>query len=368
MFLPSHIGIVFDYHGGREIWYNTDMRRVAMLKVLRKAIMVIAASIVPAMASSEVMVQQNITLKRGWNAVYIEVAPTVSPDKAFADWPVKSAGFYDPASFLATRQFSQTWESQGLSMKPVATWYRGVPEASQMKYVPAGTVCIAFNTNDEQTVVSVMGVPAAPRMTWHVTDTNEVYNFVGFSLQKGASVSPRDYLDGFDGNFTKSGFYKFSGNDEDASPSITRVYDTAKVSDGDVLLVASDTQSDWSGVLNVSPMGGLDFGSDSSKATLSIRNDGGEDRTVSVAMEIDASYGDVVLPRTASSTSRASPTSRSASKPTPQAETKEGNHETFNYAVVLCAIHGVRGESVGRRHAVHLSRKGDGRNPQGVRR
>ena len=270
-----------------------------MLKVLRKAIMVIAASIVPAMASSEVMVQQNITLKRGWNAVYIEVAPTVSPDEAFADWPVKSAGFYDPASFLATRQFSQTWESHGLSMKPVATWYRGVPEASQMKYVPAGTVCIAFNTNDEQTVVSVMGVPAAPRMTWHVTDTNEVYNFVGFSLQKGASVSPRDYLDGFDGNFTKSGFYKFSGNDEDASPSITRVYDTAKVSDGDVLLVASDTQSDWSGVLNVSPMGGLDFGSDSSKATLSIRNDGGEDHTVSVAMEIDASYGDVVLPRTA---------------------------------------------------------------------
>ena len=274
MFLPSHIGIAFDYHGGREIWYNADMRKVAMLKVLRKAIMVIAASIVPAMASSEVMVQQNITLKRGWNAVYIEVAPTVSPDEAFADWPVKSAGFYDPASFLATRQFSQTWESQGLSMKPVATWYRGVPEASQMKYVPAGTVCIAFNTNDEQTVVSVMGVPAAPRMTWHVTDTNEVYNFVGFSLQKGASVSPRDYLDGFDGNFTKSGFYKFSGNDEDASPSITRVYDTAKVSDGDVLLVASDTQSDWSGVLNVSPMGGLDFGSDSSKATLGIRNDG----------------------------------------------------------------------------------------------
>ncbi len=177
MFLPSHIGIAFDYHGGREIWYNADMRKVAMLKVLRKAIMVIAASIVPAMASSEVMVQQNITLKRGWNAVYIEVAPTVSPDEAFADWPVKSAGFYDPASFLATRQFSQTWESQGLSMKPVATWYRGVPEASQMKYVPAGTVCIAFNTNDEQTVVSVMGVPAAPRMTWHVTDTNEVYNF-----------------------------------------------------------------------------------------------------------------------------------------------------------------------------------------------
>ena len=50
------------------------------------------------------------------------------PDEVFADWPVRSAGFYDPAAFLATRQFSQTWDSQGLSMKPVATWYRGVAE------------------------------------------------------------------------------------------------------------------------------------------------------------------------------------------------------------------------------------------------
>ena len=248
---------------------------------------------------AQVTVTQTIKLKRGWNAVYVEVSPAVSLDEAFADWPVKSVGFYDPASFLATRQFSQTWDSQGLSMKPIAMWHRGIPEASQIKYIPAGTVCLAFSTNDEQTVVSVQGVPAAPRMTWHVTDTNDVYNFVGFSLQPDAKIAPSDYLEGFDGNFTKSGFYKFAGNDEDASPSITRVYDTSKVSDGDVLLVATDTQSDWSGVLNVSPMGGLDFGSGSSKATLSIRNDGGEDRTVSVAMEIDASYGDVELPRTA---------------------------------------------------------------------
>ena len=42
----------------------------------------------------------------------------------FADWPVKSVGFYDPASFLATRQFSQNWESQGLSMNAIAMWHR----------------------------------------------------------------------------------------------------------------------------------------------------------------------------------------------------------------------------------------------------
>lgn len=98
-----------------------------MKKALTRGVLAAACAVVFAV-HAQVAVKQEFTLKRGWNAVYIEVSPTVSPDEVFADWPVRSAGFYDPAAFLATRQFSQTWDSQGLSMKPVATWYRGVPE------------------------------------------------------------------------------------------------------------------------------------------------------------------------------------------------------------------------------------------------
>ena len=263
----------------------------------RRALAWTAATLIVAAATADVTVRQDITLRRGWNAVYMEVAPSAPLDDVFADWPVNSVGFYDPASFLATRQFSRDWDSQGLSMNPVAMWHRGIPEASQMKSVPAGTVCLVFNTNATATVVSAVGVPAAPRMTWHVTDTNGVYNFVGFSLQRGAEIVPGDYLEGFDGDILKSGFFMFSGNYEDRSPNITRIYPSTKVSDGNVLLVASDVQSDWSGVLNVSPMGGLDLGDDTSKATLSIRNDGEEGRTVAVAMETSSSYGEVLLPR-----------------------------------------------------------------------
>lgn len=250
-------------------------------------------------AHADVVVQQNLVLKYGWNAVYVEVAPTQSPDEVFADWPVNSAGFYDPASFLATRQFSQDWESQGVSMNAVAMWHRGLPEVSQVKSIPAGTVCLVCSTNTENTTVSLVGVPAAPRITWHVTNTNEVYNFIGFSLQEGETVSPGDYLEGFDGNLLKGGFFKFSGRNPDRAPNITEVYSSTTVSDGDVLLVASDVQSDWSGVLNVSPMNGLDFGGDSSKTTLVVRNDGEEGRTVAVALETSASYGDLELPRSA---------------------------------------------------------------------
>ena len=250
-------------------------------------------------AHADVTVTQTVTLYSGWNAVYLEVSPSVPLAEVFADWPVKSVGFYDPASFLATRQFSQTWDSQGVSMKPIAMWHRDFPEASSVERIPAGTVCLVFNTNGVRTTVSVTGVPAAPRMTWHVTDTNEVFNFVGFSLQSGASVLPRDYLKGFDGNFLKGGFFYFSGTDPDQAPELLQCYPSQTVSDGSVLLVASDKQSDWSGVLNVSPMTGLDFGSDSSKTTLSVRNDGEEARTVAVDMFLNESYGDVALPRAA---------------------------------------------------------------------
>ncbi|MBP5228462.1 MAG: hypothetical protein J6336_13865 [Kiritimatiellae bacterium] len=250
-------------------------------------------------ASAEVTVRQEITLSRGWNAVYMEVSPLTGPDAVFAGWPVNSVGFYDPAAFLATRQFSQDWDSRGLSMNPIAKWHRDYPVASPVTFIPAGTVCLVFNTNDTSTAVSVTGVPAAPRLTWHITDTNLVYNFVGISLQHGESVSPMDYLEGFPGNFLKDGLYRISGNDEDRTQSYIPIYSSSTVSDGDVLLVASDLQCDWSGVLNVSPMSGIDFGMESSKATLTIRNDGASARTVAVDLFTDAAWGEVALPRSA---------------------------------------------------------------------
>ena len=62
---------------------------------------------------------------------------------------------------------------------------------------------------------------------------------------------------------------------------------------GEALLVGATDISDWSGALFVSPMTGLDFGTDAVRATLSIRNDGDEPRTVSLELrravaELDA--------------------------------------------------------------------------------
>ena len=227
---------------------------------------------------------QSLSLVQGWNAVYVEVAPDAAADDLFADWPVDHVGLYDPASFLATRQFGADWDSEGLTGSSMALWKRGFPEASPLSRVPAGSVLVTYCTNESHSV-TIRGVPAAPRTTWHVSGTNAVYNFFGFSTTQQTDISA--YLEGSPCEGVKSrAYYRIVGDNLDAGPGLLEVRTwNSKVSDGDVLLLPSDDLSDWSGVLFVSPMNGIDFGQNGVKATLTVRNDGKSPRTVSVTLE-----------------------------------------------------------------------------------
>ena len=237
---------------------------------------------------------QSLSLVQGWNAVYVEVAPDATADDLFADWPVDHVGLYDPASFLATRQFGADWDSEGLTGSSMALWKRGFPEASSLSRVPAGSVLVTYCTNESHSV-TIRGVPAAPRTTWHVSGTNAVYNFFGFSTTQQTDISA--YLEGSPCEGVKSrAYYRIVGDNLDAGPGPLEVRTwNSKVSDGDVLLLPSDDLSDWSGVLFVSPMNGIDFGQNGVKATLTVRNDGKSPRTVSVALEQAANAAELQL-------------------------------------------------------------------------
>lgn len=237
---------------------------------------------------------QSLSLVQGWNAVYVEVAPDAAADDLFADWPVDHVGLYDPASFLATRQFGADWDSAGLTGSSMALWKRGFPEASSLSRVPAGSVLVTYCTNESHSV-TIRGVPAAPRTTWHVSGTNAVYNFFGFSTTQQTDISA--YLEGSPCEGVKSRtYYRIVGDNLDAGPGPLEVRTwNSKVSDGDVLLLPSDDLSDWSGVLFVSPMNGIDFGQNGVKATLTVRNDGKSPRTVSVALEQAANAAELQL-------------------------------------------------------------------------
>ena len=237
---------------------------------------------------------QSLSLVQGWNAVYVEVAPDAAADDLFADWPVDHVGLYDPASFLATRQFGADWDSEGLTGSSMALWKRGFPEASSFSRVPAGSVLVTYCTNESHSV-TLRGAPAAPRTTWHVSGTNAVYNFFGFSTTQQTDISA--YLEGSPCEGVKSrAYYRIVGDNLDAGPGPIEVRSwNSKVSDGEVLLLPSDDLSDWSGVLFVSPMNGIDFGQNGVKATLTVRNDGKSPRTVSVALEQAANAAELQL-------------------------------------------------------------------------
>ena len=249
--------------------------------VLRPSSFVLVFCALAPLASAQ-NAAQPIALARGWNAVYVEVSPEASPDELFANWPVDSVGVYDPAAFLSTRQFSADTDTQGLQTSPIAMWRRGIPDASPVSRIPAGVVCIAFNTGAVFRT-TLVGVPAAPRTTWHVTDDDTVYNFFGFSVQNGATVTPDDYLAGFPGSAgTGRTCWTIGGLTRGASPTLVRGNTGTTVSDGAVLLLPSSEVSDWSGALHVTPMDGLDFGTNATRRTLEIRNDGASPRTVSL--------------------------------------------------------------------------------------
>jgi hypothetical protein len=249
----------------------------------KRAVLALALSVAllhPARGAVELV--QTLSVKYGWNAVYVEVSPTNDLSEVFDGWPTDSVGLYDPAAFLATRQYSASTESQGMAIAPIAMWHRDNPAATEALSMPANTVCIFFSTNPATANLSVRGVPAAPRTTWHVTGPKKPYNFFGLSLQSGAQITPGDCLDGFSGIQSLSGIYRVFGTNAASPPVITRVYSTTTLADANVLLVPSSEISDWSGPLFVSPMDGLDFGTNATLRILAVRNDSTQARTAAV--------------------------------------------------------------------------------------
>ena len=246
------------------------------------ALAIAATAPCPAHAGVVELDQDLPAVKYGWNAVYVELSPTNDLDEVFRGWPTDSVGLYDPAAFLATRQYSATSESQGMSIAPIAMWHRGQPAASDALSMPANTVCIFFSTNPAAANLKVCGVPAAPRTTWHITSPKKPYNFFGLSLQEGESTTVGEILDGFSGINSLSGIYRIFGTNAAVSPTLTRIYSTTKLYDGNVLLVPSSQIADWSGVLYVSPMDGLDYGTNATLRVLSVRNDSTQARTAAI--------------------------------------------------------------------------------------
>ena len=224
-------------------------------------------------------IAQAFRLVKGWNAIHVQVAETNDVDMLFKDWPVEWVALYDSAAFLETRQYSADASSEGTSSAGYRMWRRSEPGLSGFRHVPADSVLVCFATAERD--VMLYGEPRAPRITWHKSSINENLNLVGFSTW-GETTTAR-YFSGL--SVGNASFFVFGGEDI-GKPMVMpqTLVGEMTFADARVLAVSSTKVSDWSGVLNVSPRDGLDFGTEGTRTMLEIRNDGVTDTIVSVEM------------------------------------------------------------------------------------
>jgi len=232
-------------------------------------------------------IDQSVTLKPGWNAVYVSVAPKASADETFADWPVMSVSAYDARAFLSTASTAGGFTGEGVVRAPFLIWTREAPAASTLKALAADSVLVCFSTNASAYTAHLRGVPAAPRIAWHETkegqDVTTTRNAVGVRVSE--RVKANDWFAGCP-VLAKGEYYRIQGPDE-STPGYSSLAGftgngTAWLNDGDVVFVSGSGVGDWSGPLYIMPRAGVDFSEEGVIDEISIRNDGADEKTVTL--------------------------------------------------------------------------------------
>lgn len=232
-------------------------------------------------------IDQSVTLKPGWNAVYVSVAPKASADETFADWPVMSVSAYDARAFLSTASTAGGFTGEGVVRAPYLIWTREAPAASTLKALAADSVLVCFSTNASAYTAHLRGVPAAPRIAWHETkegqDVTTTRNAVGVRVSE--RVKANDWFAGCP-VLAKGEYYRLQGPDE-STPGYSSLAGftgngTAWLNDGDVVFVSGSGVGDWSGPLYIMPRAGVDFSEEGVIDEISIRNDGADEKTVTL--------------------------------------------------------------------------------------
>ena len=252
-----------------------------------------AAGPVPAFGSGP-QVEQTITLSNGWNAVYVSVAPDATADEVFADWPVWSVSAYNAHAYLRTASTAGGKTGESVVNAPYWIWSREAGQANMLNFLTADTVLCCYSTNKAPFTATLRGVPAAPRIAWHASQTGDSSTLNALGVRLGGSVRLSDWLAG--GPATPGGtVYRIAGTN-DASPSFISpgggFYGNKPVmiGDGTVLFVPGAKVSDWSGPLYIMPRAGVNFGTDGTVDEVSIRNDGVAEKTVTITY-IDSADG-----------------------------------------------------------------------------
>ena len=235
-----------------------------------------------------VVTGQDIQFKKGgqWQFVFLTVEPEGTADEVFKDWPTDAVGMFDAQSFRRYEQWSASGSTEGANLLPTPMWVRGDPGASGFTRVQGNTVYFFRSTNN--VTGKVFGSPLAMRTAWHATDTTTPANYVGVSIVGGEKVRLDDYLAGCDAGPVAVRV----GGIETTGPSAQMSFGDLMATNGDVFAVEAKYVSDWSGSMYVTPLRGVDFGTNDVVASASVRNDGATTSVFKIVFEAGVSEKD----------------------------------------------------------------------------
>ena len=234
-----------------------------------------------------------VALDFGWNAFFLPVQPSETPSQLFADWPVEKVGMYDQAAYLRTAQFDGEASTLGAIENPMKYWVREDAGLTSLDALRANAVYICFCTNATGFTTTVYGEPEAMRTSWH-SSVDSTVNYVGISTD-GTAAEVRTvggYFLGLDVGATD--FRKIYGPLAD-QPGLKAVsVKDPYVANGKGLAIDSIKTSDWSGPLYVSPMNGINMGTNHNQGVMTVRNDAGTNRMVRISFK-ESEFADANL-------------------------------------------------------------------------
>ena len=240
-------------------------------------------------------IEETMTLKNGWNAIYLESTPTNALcDAFFEDAPVKSVASYQSDAYSSTRQLAD--DGTEIAQKPLSyhVWVAGDDVASTLGALSGGHVYMIYATNAWSK--TFVGVPSAPKQTWRATAGDAGFmNLVGVSADTNASMTAKAYFG--EGPFgTANGIaYQIKGTKE-SEPTFSKFLNArVTMQGGKAYALTATKDAEWPGVIGVQG-DGLVFGADENFASVRIRNCGTTNHTFRFTMERSALDADTPLP------------------------------------------------------------------------
>lgn len=241
-------------------------------------------------------IRETMTLKNGWNAIYLESTPTNALCDAFFEGaPVKSVASYQSDAYSYTRQLAD--DGTEITQKPISyyVWLPQDDEFSTMKSLTGGRVYIIYATNSWSK--TFYGVPAVPRQTWRTASVNGGFmNLVGVSADTNTTVTAKAYFgEGPFGTGRDNIVCQIAGKGTAAPSFLSGLSNSPKVQGGKAYALTATKDSEWPGVIGFSGPAGVAFGSDSF-ASVTLKNFGTTNHTFRVKVLASADATERVPP------------------------------------------------------------------------